>query len=298
MKSKNKGFIFLATFSILFLGCSESVSPLAGMGKSDASLLGSSSSSNDAQSSGNSSSLEASPNSSVTQMSSSLVPASSSSFYHCAWCPPDGLPPHRTIWDLTVPIYEVQTPSVMDGSCGDPTTCAGWWYGYGQNGGDWSPKNSDGTLMTIDPMTGDILPNGSLTSTGLRISLKAPAASVDSPSIAGIGFDYNLPAGPSNITANLGYFITYTSDTPLQMELGWDTVANGTETWQVTLPAQAVSASRSFSWYAFKKQEAAIGAIDKPITEATDHAWSLHIFLKNTSDTAKVANFELQSLGL
>jgi hypothetical protein len=193
-------------------------------------------------------------------------------------------------------MYEVQVPSVRDGSCGTPETCAGWWYAYGDNGGDWSPKNADGTLMMTDPMTGDNIPNGSLTATGLRISLKAPAASVNAPSIAGIGFDYNSPAGPSNITYDGGYFITYTSDTPLQLELGWDPVANGPDTWQVTLPAQATSSTMRFYWPSFKKEGWATGAMDKPITEATDHAWSLHIFLKNTSDTAKIANFELQSL--
>ncbi len=201
------------------------------------------------------------------------------------------------LWDLTVPMYEVQTPSVQDGSCGTPETCAGWWFGYGAEGGTYSPMNPDLSLMTTDPLTGDVIPNGNLTETGLKITLSAPAATAtDKPGIAGLGFNFNKPEGPSNITANLGYTISYTSDAALQIELGWDEVTNNYDTWYATLPAQATSAAKSLPWAAFKKDGWGTGTKSWPITEATNNAWSLKIRLKNGTTTDKVANFEIQSL--
>jgi uncharacterized protein (TIGR02145 family) len=218
--------------------------------------------------------------SSVTRLSSSSSPSFGS-----------------LLWDLTVPMYEVQVPSVQDGSCSTIETCAGWWYGYGAEGGTYSPVNADMSLKTIDPYSGDVIPNGNLTSTGLRITLSAPAAvATDKPGIAGLGFNFNQPEGPSNITAHGGYTIAYTSDVPLQFELGWDEATNNYDTWYATLPAQSVSARKTLPWSAFKKDGWGTGTKSWPITEATDHAWALRIRLKNGTVTDKVANFEIQSL--
>jgi hypothetical protein len=206
-------------------------------------------------------------------------------------------PGNKLLWDLTVPYYEVQVPAVQDGSCGDPATCAGWWYGFGLNGGTYSPVNADMSLMTTDPLSGEIIPNGNLTSTGLKITLNAPAATAtDKPGIAGLGFNFNKPEGPTNITAHDGYIITYTSDAALQFELGWDEVTNNLDTWYATLPAQATSATKTLPWAAFKKDGWGTGTKVWPITEAINNAWSLKIRLKNGTTTDKVAHFEIQSL--
>jgi len=233
--------------------------------------------------------------SSIANSVSSSVTASSNS-YQCMRCYILDISSASTsaLWDLSVPNYEVQIPSVVSGSCGGPTTCAGWWYGYGANGGTWSPKNSDGSLILTDTITGIPLANGNLTTTGLLAHLVAPAAASSSaPTIAGLSFDFNKPQMPVDVSKYGGYKITYTSSAPLQMELSWSDSLYGTNTWHASLPAHATSSELSLPWSAFMQDSS---SINTPITMAEQKALSLHIRLINIASSTLQADFELQSL--
>jgi len=206
------------------------------------------------------------------------------------------------LWSLDVANYEVQVPVVATGTCGGPSTCPGWWYGYNltkgdATTGDWAPKNADGSLMLTDTSDGSKIVGGNLTATGLKIQLIAPAAkATDKPGLAGIGFGYQKPDGPENITAFGGYIVTYTSDLPLQLELGWDEATNGYDTWYAALPAHATSSALSLPWAVFKKDGWATGTASHLITVAETGAYSAKFRLKNSGTVLQTCNFEIQKL--
>jgi hypothetical protein len=229
---------------------------------------------------------------------------------------------HAALWDLTVPDYQVQVPCVVNGSAtadengdGQINTydCAGWWFGYGFGPaggavGTYSPMNSDGSLMTTDPADGSVVPNGNLTSTGIKITLNAPAGASDAPTGAGIGFQYNKPEGPTSLATCGGYVISYTATAPLQIELGWDEATNGYDTWFAVLPVSATPTVKTLPWDltvtapttkisgAWKKDGWATGTKSLAIGTAVNQAWSLKVRLKNGTASAATSDLEIQSL--
>jgi len=244
--------------------------------------------------SGASSSTVASSNESSSAQGSQAISASSSSQTVLA---PSTIST-RLWWDLTVPNYEVQVPEVVSGECGGPSTCGGWWYGFAQNYGDWSPKNAmDNALITEDTTTGNPFTDGSITRTGLRVLLKAPAAlATDKPAIAGIAFNYSFTRAPINISEYSGFSITYTSDFPLRVELGWDESIYGYDTYYAALPVHATSSTLFVPWSVFKKDGWATGSASHPLSVAYTQAVSFKILLKNYGTSMEYANFELQKL--
>lgn len=225
------------------------------------------------------------------------TPSSSSDYSFCQThgC---GILNNSLLWDLTVPNYEVQVPEVVSGECGGPSTCGGWWYGFAQNYGDWSPKNAmDNALITEDTTTGNPFTDGSITRTGLRVLLKAPAAlATDKPAIAGIAFNYSFTRAPINISEYSGFSITYTSDFPLRVELGWDESIYGYDTYYAALPVHATSSTLFVPWSVFKKDGWATGSASHPLSVAYTQAVSFKILLKNYGTSMEYANFELQKL--
>jgi hypothetical protein len=206
------------------------------------------------------------------------------------------------LWNLTVTSYEVQVPTVVDGSCGSFSTCAGWWYGYDAYGGSFTPNQvvgADTQLVTSDTTDGSAIVGGNLTATGIKIHLNAPAAAnSSSPGMAGMGFDYNKDKSGQDISATGGYAIAYTSTLPLQLELGWDEATYKYDTWYATLPAHATSSLVQLPWSVFKKDGYTTGAVigNQPITTAETKAVSMKIRLKNGTATAEQADLEVQCL--
>ena len=233
---------------------------------------------------------------SSSSLSSSFSAGSSSSSYvnmlPCIMCPIEYF--GAILWNPTVTAYEVQVPTVVDGSCGSFSTCGGWWMAYGVNGGAWSPKNPDGSLILADSI-GEPMPNGNLDAVGLKIHLSVPAASASAPAIAGIYFDFNKSETPQDISGFGGYRITYVSSVPLQLELGWDTTAYGTNTWVATLPVQTTAVTVNLPWSAFVQDTVGF-PMHQPITIAEQKALSMRIRLKNTTNVAEQADFELTEL--
>lgn len=209
----------------------------------------------------------------------------------------------RVLWSLDeteAPMYEVQVPAVVDGSCGGPSACAGWWFGYGAEGGTWDPKNADatGSLMTTDTADGSLIPNGNLVEgEGLYINLHTIAATAtDKPSIAGLGFNYAKPEGPVNIEAFGGYIITYKSTGELHLELGWDEATYNYDTWYAILDAAPAYTTANLPWAAFDKDAWGTGTKNQPIATATTMAYSMKIRLKNGSAAAKDVTLYVKKL--
>ena len=223
------------------------------------------------------------------------TPSSSSDYSFCQThgC---GILNNSLLWDLTVPNYEVQVPEVATGACGGPYTCAGWWMGYGQNGGLWMPSNADGSLLLADTTTGLPIEHGNLTATGLAVHLVAPAVDSLHTSIAGLYFNFSYLLKRTDVSNFGGFVITYTSSIPLDLELGWDSTAYGTDTWHAALPVHATSSALSLPWAVFKKDGWATGADAHALTVAEQNLLSLRIRFRNTTDSLKVGDFELQML--
>jgi len=203
------------------------------------------------------------------------------------------------LWDLKVPNYEVQTPSVVMVASGVDifTTCGGWWMWDSANGGTVTPSNSDHSLVLIDTTTGTFLANGNITSTGLKAHIVAPAAtSTITPGLAFIYFDFNKPASNVDISAHGGYAITYTSTCPLQLELKWDEATYGFDTWFVSLPVHTTSSQLVLPWASFHKDGWSTGTQNKTLLFAEQNAWGLRVRLKNFLPSAQTCDFELQSL--
>jgi len=218
------------------------------------------------------------------------------------------------------PSLQVKVPSADACWVANPTpsetnpcynSTAGWWFGYATNGGTVQVKKNgtyeafgEGVSIT-DPTDGSSL----IDADGMYVKFTAPAAAASNePSIGGIGFQYNKPEGPQNITSWGGYCIEYDlSGGSLQFELGWDESGNRYDTWYATLttgsgkvvdldwaknPQTAAAAGD------FKKDNWAEGTGVQPITTATNQAWSVKIRLKNGSTSAAAsAEFVLKQLG-
>lgn len=217
------------------------------------------------------------------------------------------------LWSLEAPDYQVQVPCVVNAEATDDVNgdgdingydCAGWWYGYGfantakgYSLGTWSPADpTTGKLLMTDEETGEPIAGGNVTDAGLYLELVAPAGASEDPTGAGLGFDFEDPKGPRDISAKEGYILKYTATAELQLELGWDEDTYGFDSWYVVLD-QATNSEVTLPWALFSKDNWATGTGKQPIETATQQAYSMKIRLKNGTTSEKTAAITVHELG-
>jgi len=210
-----------------------------------------------------------------------------------------------TLWNMTVPAYQVQVPETVicdkngedyGAACYEST--GGWWFAYVGDEKDgqvmsFSPITTnpdDGTykLITTDESDGSIIPNGNLIEgVGLRVTMSAAGGASSTPAIAGIGFNWTKAETPIDISDKAGYCITYswTGSQALQLELGWKEIVTeggyGYDTWYTALTPSTTPNVLDLPWSKFKQD--GWDKAKQPITVAQKEAVSVKIRLKNAA---------------
>jgi len=203
------------------------------------------------------------------------------------------------------PSLQVKTPEAVacwSGPMGtDEEHCynstAGWWFGYTDQTASVKVKKNGIYEDFAEGVSITDKEGSSFIDDALDIQFSAGAAAGESPSIAGIGFNFKKDETGENISSAGGYYISYTSNGELQLELGWDEGTYNFDTWYVKLYPRSSRETVSISWGDFGKDEWGKGIQNQPITTATQGAVSLKIRLKNGTGSAVNVDFKLYELG-
>ncbi|MDR1831031.1 MAG: T9SS type A sorting domain-containing protein [Candidatus Fibromonas sp.] len=201
---------------------------------------------------------------------------------------------------------ESQDPPQEGHPCYDGT--GGWWFGYIDQDARTEVRINgsyvefaEGTSIS-DESDGSSL----IDADALRVKFHGGPAESTAPSISGIGFNFNKPEGPENLSSKLGYCLTYESTGLVQFELGWNESQYEYDTWYVELPASSkktvkpkwdLSVTTGKTSGDFKKDGWGSGIQVQPISTAVEGAYSLKIRLKNGTGSAVDVDFALYELG-
>ena len=214
-----------------------------------------------------SSSIAPSSSTAIVSSSSSVTLASSSS---SSWTN------KASLWSPSSPNHQVQVPGLLQGTC---TQCG------------WLATTTDGNGSTVTPFE---FVDSNYTPTGLPLTFSLVSGSSINTSLAELMFRYiDMSAAGADISSYGGYCLTYTSDAPIIMQLGWTPLDYNV--FYLTLPAQKTSGTVKLPWSSFHRDTWATSSANT-IDTATKEAMGLYFEVKDSS-AAEVVHFELNKLG-
>jgi hypothetical protein len=224
-----------------------------------------------------------------------------------------------SLWSMDASVaYQVQTPEVVQCTGGHPmdledygaecfATTGGWWFAFDASPylpgtsvtfdpiNDSDPNNPQ--LITTDYMTGDIADGSNLVENhGLQIKIMATGVSAEMPALGGIGFNWTKNEEPIDISNKNGFCLAYfwDGDIPMRMELSWNTMDYGDDTFYKELPAGIHVID--IPWSAFAKN-----GWDKmhstTIATAIEYSLGIRFQLMNYTNQELGGTFRLATLG-
>jgi len=177
---------------------------------------------------------------------------------------------------------------------------AGYWWSQTNNG--TVEVKMDGNWENFASLN-EAKPLANVDADGMQLKFSTePSLASDNPSQATVAFDFRVNGTTENISGTSGYCISYASDGPVNLMLGWDeSEFEEPHRYNIpyfTLPAQPNGGEpRILTWGQFA-QDPGWGIVADAVTKATQGAKSLKLEVKNTDLAAgKEVNFILTELG-
>ncbi|MCL2260038.1 MAG: cellulase family glycosylhydrolase [Fibromonadales bacterium] len=192
------------------------------------------------------------------------------------------------LWGANISEFSGLRAKVLNPAEGD-----GWWFGYTVGSADVQVKlDDDWADFTVDgaSLTSNI-GESKINEDGMYLKFTT-SAGPQAQAVA--GFNIKNPEG-QNITGTNGLCVSYASDSPVALVLGWDQEKHGNNMPFYTLPAKPNGGEPiALIWNQFA-QESGWGTVADAVTKATHEAVSLRLMVKSTE--AQTTNFILTELG-